>query len=212
MLFDPVTIWPCPPLIVTQVLPSWPLIVWIPKARLHWGRDPNAIQHCVMGALWPLGALQQEHVHCEIRGLSDLRSQTHELSCTLVSTPTHTPYLPVLGCLCRDWLSFVVFSLMFEQRVRSWRELPLRWADFGALHRNELSGALGGLTRVRRFCQDDAHIFCTPEQVGKQADDLSFLNQGMFKWDRRCKRDPRGTAFQWLDGLCKWLLRHSRKL
>ncbi|CAJ1062341.1 threonine--tRNA ligase 1%2C cytoplasmic [Xyrichtys novacula] len=55
--------------------------------------------------------------------------------------------------------------LMFEQRVRSWKELPLRWADFGALHRNELSGALGGLTRVRRFCQDDAHIFCTPEQL-----------------------------------------------
>ncbi|KAM9806074.1 threonine--tRNA ligase 1, cytoplasmic isoform X1 [Syngnathus typhle] len=55
--------------------------------------------------------------------------------------------------------------LMFEQRVRSWRELPLRWADFGALHRNELSGALGGLTRVRRFCQDDAHIFCAPEQL-----------------------------------------------
>lgn len=62
-------------------------------------------------------------------------------------------------------LILLVFSLMFEQRVRSWRELPLRWADFGALHRNELSGALGGLTRVRRFCQDDAHIFCTPEQV-----------------------------------------------
>ena len=54
---------------------------------------------------------------------------------------------------------------MFEQRVRSWKELPIRWADFGALHRNELSGALGGLTRVRRFCQDDAHIFCTPKQV-----------------------------------------------
>ncbi|TKS82121.1 Threonine--tRNA ligase, cytoplasmic [Collichthys lucidus] len=53
-------------------------------------------------------------------------------------------------------------------RVRSWRELPLRWADFGALHRNELSGALGGLTRVRRFCQDDAHIFCTPEQLQEE--------------------------------------------
>lgn len=62
-------------------------------------------------------------------------------------------------------LSCLVLSLMFEQRVRSWKELPIRWADFGALHRNELSGALGGLTRVRRFCQDDAHIFCTPEQV-----------------------------------------------
>uniref|UniRef100_A0A3P8UNK4 threonine--tRNA ligase n=1 Tax=Cynoglossus semilaevis TaxID=244447 RepID=A0A3P8UNK4_CYNSE len=58
--------------------------------------------------------------------------------------------------------------LMFEQRVRSWRELPLRWADFGALHRNELSGALGGLTRVRRFCQDDAHIFCMPEQLEEE--------------------------------------------
>ncbi|XP_068178919.1 threonine--tRNA ligase 1, cytoplasmic-like isoform X4 [Antennarius striatus] len=58
--------------------------------------------------------------------------------------------------------------LMFEQRVRSWKELPLRWADFGALHRNELSGALGGLTRVRRFCQDDAHIFCMPEQLEEE--------------------------------------------
>nr|CAD7434325.1 unnamed protein product [Timema monikensis] len=44
--------------------------------------------------------------------------------------------------------------------TRSWRELPLRLADFGVLHRNELSGALTGLTRVRRFQQDDAHIFC----------------------------------------------------
>ncbi|XP_026226511.1 threonine--tRNA ligase 1, cytoplasmic isoform X2 [Anabas testudineus] len=58
--------------------------------------------------------------------------------------------------------------LMFEHRVRSWRELPVRWADFGALHRNELSGALGGLTRVRRFCQDDAHIFCTPGQLEEE--------------------------------------------
>ncbi|XP_033837203.1 threonine--tRNA ligase 1, cytoplasmic [Periophthalmus magnuspinnatus] len=58
--------------------------------------------------------------------------------------------------------------LMFEHRIRSWRELPLRWADFGALHRNELSGALGGLTRVRRFCQDDAHIFCTPDQLEEE--------------------------------------------
>ena len=43
----------------------------------------------------------------------------------------------------------------------SYRDLPLRLADFGVLHRNELHGALSGLTRVRRFCQDDAHIFCT---------------------------------------------------
>lgn len=54
---------------------------------------------------------------------------------------------------------------MFDHRPRSWRELPLRLADFGVLHRNELSGALTGLTRVRRFQQDDAHIFCAMEQV-----------------------------------------------
>ncbi|XP_064259508.1 threonine--tRNA ligase 1, cytoplasmic isoform X2 [Passer domesticus] len=55
--------------------------------------------------------------------------------------------------------------LMFDHRPRSWRELPLRLADFGVLHRNELSGALTGLTRVRRFQQDDAHIFCAMEQI-----------------------------------------------
>lgn len=55
--------------------------------------------------------------------------------------------------------------LMFDHRPRSWRELPLRLADFGVLHRNELSGALTGLTRVRRFQQDDAHIFCAIEQI-----------------------------------------------
>uniref|UniRef100_A0A8B9ETQ4 threonine--tRNA ligase n=1 Tax=Anser cygnoides TaxID=8845 RepID=A0A8B9ETQ4_ANSCY len=56
--------------------------------------------------------------------------------------------------------------LMFAHRPRSWRELPLRLADFGVLHRNEPPGSLTGLTRVRRFQQDDAHIFCTLEQVG----------------------------------------------
>jgi threonyl-tRNA synthetase len=56
-------------------------------------------------------------------------------------------------------------SMMFASRLRSWRELPLRMADFGVLHRNEASGALSGLTRVRRFQQDDAHIFCTQSQV-----------------------------------------------
>ncbi|XP_015603700.1 threonine--tRNA ligase, cytoplasmic isoform X2 [Cephus cinctus] len=58
--------------------------------------------------------------------------------------------------------------MMFDVRSRSWRELPLRMADFGVLHRNELSGALTGLTRVRRFQQDDAHIFCTGEQIKQE--------------------------------------------
>ncbi|KAF2904716.1 hypothetical protein ILUMI_01453 [Ignelater luminosus] len=67
--------------------------------------------------------------------------------------------------------------LMFDNRTRSWRELPLRFADFGVLHRNELSGALTGLTRVRRFQQDDAHIFCTVEQIRDEIKGcLDFLN------------------------------------
>lgn len=58
--------------------------------------------------------------------------------------------------------------LMFAHRPRSWREMPVRLADFGVLHRNELSGTLSGLTRVRRFQQDDAHIFCTVEQIEEE--------------------------------------------
>ncbi|XP_038238376.1 threonine--tRNA ligase, mitochondrial isoform X3 [Dermochelys coriacea] len=66
--------------------------------------------------------------------------------------------------------------LMFAHRPRSWRELPLRLADFGVLHRNESSGTLTGLTRVRRFQQDDAHIFCTLGQLeGEIGGCLDFL-------------------------------------
>ena len=58
--------------------------------------------------------------------------------------------------------------LLFGSTVRSWRDLPMRLADFGVLHRNELSGALTGLTRVRRFQQDDAHIYCREEQIEEE--------------------------------------------
>jgi threonyl-tRNA synthetase len=58
--------------------------------------------------------------------------------------------------------------LMFASALRSYRDLPIRYADFGVLHRNELSGALTGLTRVRRFQQDDAHIFCREDQIEQE--------------------------------------------
>jgi len=64
--------------------------------------------------------------------------------------------------------------LIFGSKNRSYRELPIRMADFGVLHRNEASGALTGLTRVRRFQQDDAHIFCMPEQVSQEV--LGYLD------------------------------------
>ena len=55
--------------------------------------------------------------------------------------------------------------LIFRDRLRSYRDLPLRLAEFGSCHRNEPSGALHGIMRVRAFTQDDAHIFCTEDQI-----------------------------------------------
>lgn len=55
--------------------------------------------------------------------------------------------------------------LIFNAHRHSYRDLPIRYADFSPLHRNEISGALSGLTRVRRFHQDDGHIFCRPSQI-----------------------------------------------
>lgn len=66
--------------------------------------------------------------------------------------------------------------LMFEHGIHSYRDLPIRYADFGVLHRNEISGALNGLIRVRRFQQDDAHIFCRPDQIMEEVlASLDFL-------------------------------------
>ncbi|MDH1540652.1 threonine--tRNA ligase [Stutzerimonas stutzeri] len=64
---------------------------------------------------------------------------------------------------------------IFNQGLKSYRDLPLRMAEFGACHRNEPSGALHGIMRVRGFTQDDAHIFCTEEQVKKEAADFIKL-------------------------------------
>ncbi|KAL1879970.1 hypothetical protein VTK73DRAFT_6550 [Phialemonium thermophilum] len=58
--------------------------------------------------------------------------------------------------------------LIFASQRRSYRDLPIRYADFSPLHRNEVSGALSGLTRVRRFHQDDGHIFCRPSQIEEE--------------------------------------------
>jgi threonyl-tRNA synthetase len=55
--------------------------------------------------------------------------------------------------------------MIYKTRLRSYRELPLRWAELGTVYRYERSGTLHGLLRVRGFTQDDAHIFCTPEQI-----------------------------------------------
>jgi threonyl-tRNA synthetase len=67
---------------------------------------------------------------------------------------------------------------VYNQGLKSYRDLPLRLAEFGSCHRNEPSGSLHGLMRVRSFVQDDAHIFCTEQQIqGEVADFIDFLHK-----------------------------------
>jgi len=70
---------------------------------------------------------------------------------------------------------------IFKQGIKSYRDLPLRMAEFGSCHRNEASGALHGLMRVRAFVQDDAHIFCTPEQIVSETKDFCELLKGVYR-------------------------------
>ena len=75
----------------------------------------------------------------------------------LIPEEDHTYSIKPMNCPGHMWL--------FASTLRSYRELPLRYAEAAPLHRNELIGALHGLTRVRHITQDDAHIFCTREQI-----------------------------------------------
>jgi threonyl-tRNA synthetase len=95
--------------------------------------------------------------------------------------------------------------LVFGNRMRSYRELPLRLAEAGTLHRNELAGTLLGLTRVRHVTQDDSHLFCTPEQIEEEVfgclDYTAYLYD-LFELDFRFELSTRpenklGTDEEW---------------
>jgi threonyl-tRNA synthetase len=95
--------------------------------------------------------------------------------------------------------------LLFGSALRSYRDLPLRYAEAAPLHRNELAGALHGLTRVRHVTQDDAHIFCTREQIPSELDGtLEYLRYlyGLFGLEPRAELSTRpdnklGTDEEW---------------
>lgn len=70
---------------------------------------------------------------------------------------------------------------IFRQGIKSYRDLPLRMAEFGSCHRYEPSGALQGIMRVRAFVQDDAHIFCTEDQITQETKDFCNLLQSVYK-------------------------------
>jgi threonyl-tRNA synthetase len=72
-------------------------------------------------------------------------------------------------------------TFIYSSKKRSYRDLPLRIADFGRLHRYERSGVTGGLTRVRSFSQDDAHIFCAPEQIEAEIGSLIKMLREVYR-------------------------------
>lgn len=72
-------------------------------------------------------------------------------------------------------------SLIYGNKTRSYQDLPIRFMDFGILNRNELSGVLGGLFRVRQFVIDDAHLYVRPDQIQKEIHDLLLLVVNFYK-------------------------------
>ncbi len=71
---------------------------------------------------------------------------------------------------------------IFKQKIHSYKDLPLRLAEFGSCHRYEPSGALHGMMRLRQFTQDDAHIFCTPEQIQSEVSSFNTLLKRVYAY------------------------------
>ncbi|MHB1217703.1 MAG: threonine--tRNA ligase [Alphaproteobacteria bacterium] len=91
---------------------------------------------------------------------------------TTAAEDEHVLALKPMNCPCHVQI--------FRQGLRSYRELPLRMAEFGSCHRNEPSGALHGIMRVRAFTQDDAHIFCTEDQITDETKRFCDLLYGIY--------------------------------
>ncbi|MBI2653798.1 threonine--tRNA ligase [Candidatus Woesearchaeota archaeon] len=89
--------------------------------------------------------------------------------------------------------------LIYKTKSRSYRDLPYRIADFASLHRNELSGVLSGLTRVRKMSQDDAHIFITPEQIEEEIfrvlDFTNYIYKEVFDFEYSVELSTRPEKF-----------------
>ena len=87
---------------------------------------------------------------------------------------------------------------MFGLSQKSYKDLPYRLADFGVLHRDEIHGALSGLTRVRKFHQDDAHIFCRTDQIESEIlevlDLLDYI-YSVFKFKYMVELSTRPTEY-----------------
>lgn len=152
---------------------------------------------------------QNDMFHVQVEKHELIPTESH--ATTIVAEPDHTTPKPAIdqdqGLFGLKPMNCPGHCLLFRHEDRSYRDLPWRIADFGVLHRNEASGALSGLTRVRKFQQDDTHIFCTLEQVTSEIEKLlDFMSYvySLFGFPFRLQLSTRpegymGTIQQWDD-------------
>jgi len=135
------------------------LVDFLRKQYVHYGFDEVITPTIYKKALWAKSGHLENYGDdmFTVTGKSPARAGT---SGTSEAPPEDEYGLKPMNCPGH--------CLIFASRRRSYRDLPIRYADFSPLHRNEISGALSGLTRVRRFHQDDGHIFCRPSQIEEE--------------------------------------------
>ena len=126
-----------------------------PRRRLPGGQRAAGARQAPVGDLRPLGLVSREHVHGAAAGEDAETEDERVFALKPMNCPGHVQ--------------------IFKNGLRSYRELPLRLAEFGVVHRYEPSGALHGVMRVRAFTQDDAHIFCTEEQIAAECHKINEL-------------------------------------
>ena len=131
------------------------------SGRVCRGEDAARLQQGALGDVRALVALSREHVpHRASRRAGQGDPDAEQLALKAMNCPGH--------------------MLLFASEVRSYRDLPLRFHEQTPLHRNEVSGTLSGLTRVRQLSQDDAHCFVAQEQIGEEVERLLRLVQRVY--------------------------------
>jgi len=134
------------------------MVFWHPNGTRIW----EAVEGYIRGVIEPHGYQEIRTPMIVDRSLWERSGHWDKFREMMFTTESESREFAVkpMNCPCH--------IQVFNQAVRSYRELPLRLAEFGSCHRNEPSGTLHGLMRARNFVQDDAHIFCTEEQIGPE--------------------------------------------
>jgi len=133
-------------------------VFWHPKGHTLW----RTIEHYMRGRVEQAGYVEVKTPQLLDRTLWEKSGHWENYAKLMFIAESEERILAVKPMNCPGHV------LIYKQGIKSYRDLPLRIAEFGSCHRNEPSGALHGLMRVRAFTQDDAHIFCTEDQINAE--------------------------------------------